>query len=176
MTDTIDSKALDLKAGLRLEPTAFVCSVMPIEPHWIDYNGHLNMAYYNVLFDRSLDEFFDMLGIGHDYLKQRNNSTMTAECHVRYLREVHQGDPVHVHVLLVAADQKRMHIFEELRHATEGWVSATSEIISLHVDMDVRRVAPYPPDIAARIEAVAKAHATVPRPDGIGRRVAMPVK
>lgn len=176
MTETLDPKAFDFKSGLRLEPTPFVCSVIPIEPQWIDYNGHLNMAYYNVLFDRSLDEFFDMLGTGHDYLKQRNNSTMTAECHVRYLREVHLGDPVHVHLLLVAADQKRMHIFEELRHATEGWVSATSEIISLHVDMDVRKVAPYPPDIAARIQAVAKAQATVPRPDAIGRRVTMPVK
>ncbi len=95
---------------------------------------------------------------------------------MRYLREVHLGDPVHVHLLLLAADQKRMHIFEELRHATEGWVSATSEIISLHVDMDVRKVAPYPPDIAARIQAVTKAHAAVPRPDGIGRRIAMQVK
>jgi acyl-CoA thioester hydrolase len=167
---------LDPKQGLHLAPTPFVCSVMPIEPEWIDYNGHLNMAYYNVLFDRSLDQFFDMLGIGHEYLKTRNNSTMTAECHVRYLREIHRGDPVHVHMLLLAADDKRLHTFEELRHATEGWVSATSENMTLHIDMDVRRVAPFPPDIAARVQAVMTAQAAHPHPDGVGRRIAMPTK
>ena len=117
-----------------------------------------------------------MIGIGHAYLKDRNNSTMTAECHVRYLREIHQGDPMRVHVWLIAADTKRLYTFEELRHATDGWVSATSENMSLHVDMDVRKVAPFPPDIAVRIQALAKAQAAAPRPDGIGRRIAMPVK
>ena len=100
---------------------------MQIEPQWIDYNGHLNMAYYNVMFDRAIDQFWLELGIGPDYMKERHGSTFTAECHVRYLREIHLGDPVQVSVLLIAADEKRLHTFEELRHATEGWLSATSE-------------------------------------------------
>ncbi len=161
---------------LHLAPAPFACSVMRVQPEWIDYNGHLNMAYYNVLFDRSIDEFFAMLGIGSDYLRRRNKSTMTAECHVRYLREIHVGDPVQVHVLLLAADDKRLHTFEELRHAEQGFVSATSENMTLHVDMEVRRVAPFPPDIAERVRAVATAQASVPRPDGVGRRIAMPAK
>jgi acyl-CoA thioester hydrolase len=161
--------------GLPLQATSFICPVMQIEPQWIDYNGHLNMAYYNVLFDRSIDHFFEVLGMGPGYLKSRNKSTMTAECHVRYLREIRAGDPVCVHVLLVAADEKRLHTFEELRHATEGWLSATSENMTLHIDMAVRKVAPFPPDIAARIQAVATAQAAVPHPEGLGRRVAMPV-
>jgi len=163
-------------APLVLEPKPFVCKPIPIERAWIDYNGHLNMAYYNVLFDRSLDQFFDMLGVGWQYLKERNGSTMTAECHVRYLREVKLGDPVHVTVLIVAADEKRIHYFEELRHSTEGWLSATSENMTLHIDMNVRRVAPFPPDILSRVQAVAAAHAKAPRPDGVGRRIAMPEK
>jgi acyl-CoA thioester hydrolase len=149
---------------------------MGIEPDWIDYNGHLNMAYYNVLFDRSLDQFFAMLGIGPDYLRRRNKSTMTAECHVRYLREIHVGDPVQVHMLLLAADDKRLHTFEELRHATEGWLSATSENMSLHIDMSSRKVAPFPPDIRERIAGVVEAHSAIERPEGIGRSVAMPSK
>jgi acyl-CoA thioester hydrolase len=169
MTDTLNPKA-----GLHLDGTPFVGSIMQVEPQWIDYNGHLNMAYYNVLFDRSLDQFFDMLGIGQNYLVARNNSTMTAECHVRYLREVHQGDPLHVHVHLIAADEKRLHTFEELRHAGEGWTSATSENMTLHVDMGVRKVAPFPADIAARIQAVAQAHAAGPQPHGLGRQITMP--
>jgi acyl-CoA thioester hydrolase len=81
---------------------------------------------------------------------------------------------VQVSILLVAADDKRLHTFEEMRHATEGWLSATSENLSLHIDMTRRRVGPFPPDVAARVQAVAKAQATVPRPDGLGRAVTMP--
>jgi len=152
------------------------CKPLPIEPAWIDYNGHLNMAYYNVLFDRSADELFNMLGIGIDYLQQRHGSTMTAECHVRYLREVKLEDPVYVASWIVAADQKRLHFFSELRHARENWISATSEALSLHIDMRIRKVAPFPPDIKERLDAVAAAHSKIPRPDGVGRHVGMPVK
>ena len=152
----------------------FLTTLMQIEPQWIDYNGHLNMAYYNVLFDRGIDQMWLELGIGPEYMKQRNGSTFTAECHVRYLREVHLGDPVQVSVYLVAADEKRIHTFEELRHATEGWISATSENMTLHVDMNARKTAPFPPDIAARVRDVVATHGAVPRPDGIGRRISMP--
>src|SRR5262245_7600642 len=86
----------------------FVSSVMQVEPTWIDYNGHLNMAYYNVLFDRAVDEVFELLGCGADYLK-KGFSTFTAEVHVRYLRELHAGDPVRVTFQLLDYDAKRMH-------------------------------------------------------------------
>jgi acyl-CoA thioester hydrolase len=157
-----------------LRPTPFLSSVMQIEPQWIDYNGHLNMAYYNVMFDRAVDQLWLQLGIGPTYMKERHGSTFTAECHVRYLREIHLGDPVQIAILLVEADEKRIHTFQELRHATEGWVSATSENMSVHINMDLRKTAPFPADIRARIEAVAQAHSAVPRPEGIGRKIAMP--
>lgn len=106
----------------------------------------------------------------------RIGSTFTAECHVRYLREIHLGDPVQISVYLLAADEKRLHTFEEFRHANEGWLSATSENMTMHMDMGARKVAPFPPDIRARIAAVAATHAALPRPDGIGRKIAMPQK
>jgi acyl-CoA thioester hydrolase len=159
-----------------LPPAPFVSSVMQIEPQWIDYNGHLNMAYYNVMMDRAIDELWLQLGIGPAYMRERRASTFTAECHVRYLREIHLGDPVQISVWLIAADEKRLHTFEQLWHATEGWLSATSENMTMHIDMRTRKVAPFPPDIRAHIAAVAKAHATAPLPDGLGRRVAMPLK
>jgi acyl-CoA thioester hydrolase len=154
----------------------FLCGVRQVEPQWIDHNGHMNMAYYNVILDEAVGEFFNAIGLDRNYRKQRNYSTMTAECHVRYLREVHLGDPVLVSIVMIAADEKRMHFFEEMRHATEGWLSATSENMSLHIDMSVRKVAPYPPDIAERVRAVVDAHAKLPRPDGVGRRIQMPVR
>ena len=157
-------------------PAPFLSSVMQIDPQWIDYNGHLNMAYYNVMFDRAIDELWLVLGIGPDYKKARNNSTFTAECHVRYLQEIHLGNPVQIAVYLLAADDKRLHTFEELRHASEGWLSATSENMTIHIDMTARKTAPFPPDIRARIEAVANAHRVVPRPGGIGRKISMPTR
>src|SRR6201991_1870532 len=162
--------------NLLLQPAPFLSSVMQIEPQWIDYNGHLNMAYYNVMFDRAIDELWLRLGIGPGYKRERKGWTFTAECHARDLREIHLGAPVQVSVLLVAADHKRLHTIEELRHATEGWLSATSENMTIHIDMSARKVAPFPEDIQARIRAVAAAHAAVPRPEGLGRKIAMPVK
>jgi acyl-CoA thioester hydrolase len=159
-----------------LRPAPFLSSVMQIEPQWIDYNGHLNMAYYNVMFDRAIDELWLQLGIGPTYMKVRNGSTFTAECHVRYLQEIHLGDPVQISILLLGADEKRLHTFEELRHASEGWLSATSENMSMHIDMKARKTGPFPPDIRTRIETLANAHAALPRPEGIGRKVAMPSK
>ena len=79
-----------------LRPRPFLSSVMQIEPQWIDYNGHLNMAYYNVLFDRAVDEAFELLGCGLDYVRTRKHSCFTAEVHVRYVRELHAGDQVRV--------------------------------------------------------------------------------
>lgn len=166
----------DLTAGLPLQEVPFRASVMQIRPEWIDYNGHLNMAYYNVMFDHAIDELWARIGIGPDYMKARGGSTFTAECHVRYLREIHLGDPVQVSILLVAADEKRMHTFEELRHATEGWLSATSENMTIHIDMAARKTAPFPPDIRGRIAALLQAHARCPRPEGLGRRVGMPAR
>jgi acyl-CoA thioester hydrolase len=152
----------------------FVSSVMQVEPAWIDYNGHLNMAYYNVLLDRAVDEAFELIGCGLDYVRTRRHSCFTAEVHVRYLRELHAGDAVQVSLQLLDYDQKRLHYFEELRHAGEGWLSATSENMSLHVDMAAKRTAPFPEEVAARLARMKAAHQRLPRPDGAGRRIAMP--
>jgi len=167
--------AIALK-DMPLPSAPFLSSAMQIEPQWIDYNGHLNMAYYNVMMDRAIDQLWVHLGIGPNYLKERHGSTFTAEAHVRYLREIHQGDPVQVSVWMLAADEKRIHTFEELRHATEGWISATSENMTVHIDMQVRKTAPFPSDIQARIAAVLDTHAALSRPGGIGRKIAMPVR
>ena len=151
----------------------FVSSVMRIEPQWIDYNGHLNMAYYNVLFDRAVDEAFALVGIGPDYVKSRNCSYFTAEVHVRYLRELRADDPVRVTVQLLDCDAKRLHFFEQLFHATEGWVSATSEDVALHVNMETKKTAPFPDDVAARLAKMKASHVRLPRPEVAGRRIEM---
>ncbi|MGI8526989.1 MAG: thioesterase family protein [Pseudolabrys sp.] len=155
-------------------PAPFVSSVMKVEPQWIDYNGHLNMAYYNVLFDRAVDEVYELIGIGPSYLQRAGHSTMTAEVHVRYLREIHAEAPVRVRFQLLDYDAKRMHYFEELVHAEEGWVSATSENMTLHIDMNMKKVAPWPAEVMERLARIKQAHAELPAPEGVGRRIGMP--
>jgi acyl-CoA thioester hydrolase len=162
-----------------LEPlffAPFVSSVMKVEPAWIDYNGHLNMAYYNVLFDRAVDEAYELLGIGAAYLRNSKHSTFTAEAHVRYLRELHEGDPVRVTFQMLDFDAKRIHYFLQLFHATEGWVSATSENMTLHVDMAAKKVAPFPAHVMRTLSHMKAAHARLPRPEAAGRSIAMPSK
>lgn len=151
-------------------------SVMTLEPQWIDYNGHLNMAYYNVLFDRAVDEVYELFGVGPDYLKRSNHTTFTAEIHVRYLRELRLGMPVRLSFQLLGFDVKRIHYFQEMRHAEEGWLSATSENMTLHVDMAVKKVAPFTAETLAVLQRLKDAHSRLPMPDGAGRRIAMPAK
>ncbi|WP_417677164.1 thioesterase family protein [Roseibium sp.] len=153
-------------------PTQMVeSSRMTVQDDWIDYNGHLNMAYYVVLFDRACDEVFEKLGLGESYLKERNASYFTAETHICYVRELAAGMPVTVRLQLVDHDAKRCHFYQEIHHADEGWLSATNEQISLHVDMGARKVVPWPEDIAANIQALADAQSGLPRPERSGRRI-----
>ena len=151
----------------------FVSSVMRVDPQWIDYNGHLNMAYYNVLFDRAVDETYELIGVGADYVASRRQSIFTAEVHVRYLRELHAGDPVRVTFQLLDYDAKRIHYFEQLIHAEASFVSATSENLSLHVDMTSKRTAAFPREVAARLAEMKASHALLPVPEAAGRRIAM---
>jgi acyl-CoA thioester hydrolase len=69
-----------------------------------------------------------------------------------------------------------MHLFEQLLHAEQGWVSATSENMTLHVDMTAKKVAPFPAAVMRALARMKNAHARLPRPEGAGRRVAMPEK
>jgi acyl-CoA thioester hydrolase len=154
----------------------FVSSTMTVEPAWIDYNGHLNMAYYNVLIDRAVDEAFALVGLGPDYIREREASYFTAEAHVRYLRELRANNPVRVTIRLIDYDEKRIHYFCELHHADEGWLSCTSEQLALHVDTKARRVVPFPDDVLIGLAQMKAAHNALPQPEGIGRRIEMPAK
>ncbi|CAL8972090.1 L-carnitine dehydrogenase [Rhodoplanes serenus] len=152
----------------------FVSSVMRVETEWIDYNGHLNMAYYNVLFDRAADEVLALIGAGLDYVALKRHSYYTAETHLRYLRELKAGDAVRATVQLLDHDAKRLHYFQQLFHAEHGFMAATLEVMALHVDMEAGRTAPAPPPIATRLAEMKAAHSRLPRPEAAGRRIAMP--
>lgn len=144
----------------------FQSSVLTVKPEWIDFNGHLNMAYYGVLFDLGADQMFEHFGFGPDYQARTGHTTYAAEIHVRYLRELHVNDPVRVTYHLVDHDEKRLHSFQEIRH-TDGWLAATGETMTLHVDQSGPQVAPMPDDVLRRVTQIANAHATLPKPQPV---------
>ncbi len=152
----------------------FVASSVRVDNEWTDYNGHLNAAHYNVLFDRAVDEAARLLGLGPRYATARGGSVFTVESHVRYLREVPGNAPVRVALRLVDYDEKRIHLFHCLHHAGEGWIAATAEQMAVHVDLKTRRVVPFPDDVLERIATMRAAHAALPQPQGLGRQVNMP--
>lgn len=144
--------------------------VQEVEKDWIDYNGHMNMAYYNVLFDRCADEAFELMGMGPEYAAKRRLTIYTAEAHVCYVRELHLGDKVSGTFQLIDHDSKRLRFFQELRHV-EGWLAATSEVLTLHIDMNGPKVTDFPKDVMERVEKVARTHADMPMPERAGRSI-----
>mgnify|MGYP000097231160 CR=1 FL=1 len=148
----------------------FMSSVMSVKPEWIDYNGHMNMAYYNVLFDTCGDEAYELLGLGPDYAKTRGFTTYTAEFHICYVRELHEGDRVRVSFQLIDHSDKSFHCYQELFHE-DGWLAATGEALGLHIDMSGPKVAPFPPDVADKFAAMAAKQAELPRPERAGRSI-----
>jgi acyl-CoA thioester hydrolase len=159
------------------EPTItfspFVSSTMRVEPTWIDYNGHLNMAYYMVMFDRAVDQAFSQVGLGPDYLATRGHSYFTAETHTVYLRELPAHENIRVTVQLVDHDAKRIHAYLEIHQEAESWISATCEKLFLHVDMDTKKVVPFPDDILASLGEMQAKHGLLPRPKGLGRSIGL---
>jgi len=151
-----------------MQPAPIETPVRTIIHDWVDYNGHLNMAYYSLLFDQALDSVFTRLELDEDYLRTGGGSAFTLEAHITYLQELLENDPVRITFQILDWDDKRMHYFEHMYHAEKGYLAATSEQMSIHVDMTTRRASPYPKNIKERIAAMAKTHASLPRPEQAG--------
>jgi len=142
-----------------------------VRPEWIDYNGHMNVAYYVLVFDHGVDVFFDLLGVGQSYRADRDCSVFAVESHISYLREVAVDDPLRVTTQLLDHDEKRLHYFLAMYHARDGFLAATCETLSLHVDMAVKKAVPFPASVQDRIAAMMRAHGNMPRPDQVGRTI-----
>ncbi|MFO1089224.1 MAG: thioesterase family protein [Hyphomicrobiales bacterium] len=154
----------------------FVGSIQTVEDGWIDYNGHLNMAYYVVIFDRNSDECFPHVGLGPEYIKRSGSTMYTLESHVTYIRELHAGEKVKVTCQFLDYDAKRVHYVQEMIHAEEGWVAAVMESIVMHIDMSTKRSSVMPPDVLERVKAMTEAHKGLPVPSQVGHRIAIPRK
>ncbi len=142
-----------------------------VKPEWLDYNGHMNVAYYTMAFDKGLDEVFDMLGIGADYVAEQKASCFAVEHHTRYIAEMREGDPFSVQCQLLSYDEKRIHCFSTIHQTADNYLAASSEQMNLHVDMNKRRAQPFPAAVLPRLTALLKAHKTMSAPENAGRAI-----
>jgi len=149
---------------------------MEVIEDWIDYNGHMNMAFYNMVFDKAVDALFLELGISEDYVANHLASVFTAEIHVTYAQELALHDPIKVTCQLLDFDAKRIHLFLEMYHAEEGYLAATMEQIGIHVSMESRRSAAMPDWVMAELAALREAHAALPVKPQVGRVIGIPKK
>nr|WP_254368130.1 thioesterase family protein [Paracoccus sp. Z118] len=139
---------------------------------WTDHNGHLNMAYYHVIFDLAADMALAEFGISPERAATDGRSVFTVEAHIHYLRELNAGDRVRVSLQVLASDAKRLHYVQTMQRVVDGeckFVAAITENLVLSVDLRTRRVAPWAPDVAERLAALAVGHSALPVPRQVGR-------
>ena len=148
---------------------------LDIPSEWTDQNGHVNVAYYVLAFDRATDAFYDMLGIGWSYLDGAGRSMFTLAINVDYLGEVFAGDSVRIVSRVIDCDYKRIHYFHEMHHATKGYLAATNEVLSMHVNMATRRSEPFPSNQQTKLTEVKLAHAALPLAPQVGRKLGIRV-
>ncbi len=141
-------------------------------PDWIDYNGHMNVAFYTKAFDTAFDEVLeDYFGIGVSFVERSRLGPMSLQSNFFYLEELLEGEKFHVNALLVDCDVKRMHFFGEIIAETDGRRAAAFESLSLCVDLETRKSTVYPDWAQARMQAMRAAQADIPAPKELGQTI-----
>jgi acyl-CoA thioester hydrolase len=142
-----------------------------VRPEWIDYNGHMNVGYYHVAFDVAAEAFFQYLGFTPGFRGKHGVTTYALESHLNFLREVKEGDALRFEARLLDHDAKRIHFYQEMFHATEGYLAASCESLSACVSHATRRTAPMPVPLLERLAGIQAAHAALARPWQIGHAI-----
>jgi acyl-CoA thioester hydrolase len=158
-------------AGAGAEPVSWRSHACTIALDWVDYNGHMNVAYYVLVFDRGTDWVLDRLGLDEAYRQRTGCSVFVAEAHVTYEREVMAGERVTVSSRILDFDGKRLILFHDMADAETGRRVATNEVLCLHVDLNYRRATAFPEPAARAIGDALALHRRLPRPAAAGRAI-----
>ena len=110
---------------------------------WTDYNNHMNLSYYILVFDLGAEVILSKFKMGEHSAKTTKKSTMVVETHTTYNREVREGDLVDVYLSHFDHDNKRLHYKLEMYDKAKNTLSATTEVLSLYIDLNIRKVAEF---------------------------------
>ena len=124
-----------------------------------------------MIFDRAVDHFYDLLGVGAQYTESGAGSCFTMEVHVHYLNEVSLDDELELHLQLLDYDRKRLHYFQQMYHKDKGYLAATSEQLALHVNMTTRRAEAFPSVVMQTLDVMAETHFALPIPEQVGHTI-----
>jgi acyl-CoA thioester hydrolase len=144
-----------------------------VPQEWIDFNEHMNVAYYVLAFDLGVDSLWRDFGITEEHIADHQSSTFAVESHFLYRQELKLDDPYVVTSQIIAFDEKRIHQFQRMYHADDGYLAATAEWLSLHVDLRTRRVSPWPRNILDGISRAARAQPGWSLPEELGSTMAV---
>ena len=114
-----------------------------VKKEWIDYNKHMNMAYYVLIIDKAWEVALEKFKMGANAAKNEKRSTMVIETNTKYLNEVKVGEEVDVNLTYFDHDKKRLHIKMEMVGKNTNKISATMEWISLYIDLNQRKVTEF---------------------------------
>ena len=114
-----------------------------IKKEWTDYNNHMNMAYYVLVFDQIWEIILEKFKMGEQSAKTTNMSTMVVETHTTYNNEVKEGDEVEINLIFLDHDKKRLHFKMEMIEKSSKKLAATLEMLSLYIDLNQRKVAEF---------------------------------
>ena len=128
-----------------------------VKAEWIDYNGHMNVAYYTLAFDLSLDEFFEnILGLGPSYVARSKSGPYSLQAQYHYLDELLQGERFYVKVYVRDFNAKCLHIVMEMIHSKKNTLTAVCEQVLINVDLNTRRSVEYPDWAQERIRNISE--------------------
>jgi acyl-CoA thioester hydrolase len=144
-----------------------------VKSEWIDLNGHMNFAYYIVLFDQAFDLMLAEWDLDWEYTKRTNQGLFAVETHTLYEQELVVGAAVRVRSWVIDVDSKRLHVAHEMYRTLDMRRAACIETLNLHVDLENRRVTPWPEAQRSTLDAAALAHREAGLPEWVGRRVQM---
>ena len=114
-----------------------------IKKEWTDYNKHMNMAYYVLVFDQVWEILLEKFKMGENSAKTSNMSTMVVETHTTYNSEVKEGNEVEINLTFFDHDKKRLHYKMEMIEKSSKKLSATLEMLSLYIDLNKRKVSEF---------------------------------
>ena len=153
-------------------PTPYI-GYSVVKPEWLDANGHMNVAHYVSAYDDGSCPMFDDFGLGWDYTLAGVASMFMVSSSIDFRRELMVGDPLEMTTLLLGYDRRRIHIYQELYHREQRYVSAQAEFVFVHIDFVTRRSSVLPEASQLRLAEIQAEHARVPRPAFVGRAIGL---
>jgi acyl-CoA thioesterase FadM len=131
-------------------------------------------GYYGYVFGYASDSFIDYARLDAGYREKTNCTIYTVETHICFLRELPVDAPLHFTTQLLGYDEKRFHVFHQMYHGTENYLAATFESMMVHVNQEIGRVVPMPPEIQEWLGEIMAAHEILERPKQAGRSINIP--